>query len=243
MKKLILALFIILFLTSTVFGESLVVRRGMPAGGGCAGVVKQNTVSTKKDYNTTSTTWSHTVNAGTNLLLIVACSTDHWSDCPSSVTYNSVSMTSIVCEANNSYGTTSVWRLVAPATGSNTVQVNYSSTEYFGCGAVSFECVDQSTPVSGLSSTHTSGTSATRDITTSSGDMVFGHVGINGNKTSSLAVTVGTENWELDDFGGGSSCTGGGATNVATGASTTVTWTWTGSADLSVAAFCIEQSL
>ena len=96
-------------------------------------------VATQASGSTLS--WSHTC-TGSNRLLTVAV---HWLDTGvtvSSVTYAGTGMSS-VGKVNNGTGlVTELFRLVAPATGANTVAITMSATATFIGGAISFTAVN-----------------------------------------------------------------------------------------------------
>lgn len=96
------------------------------------------------DTNTTNPiTWSHTC-SGDNRILFV--SVKSYQAEPSGVTYNSVSLTKLAQIVNGSDYTT-IYYLIAPATGSNTVSVAFSSRSQYTAGiSSSYTGVLQSTP-------------------------------------------------------------------------------------------------
>jgi hypothetical protein len=85
--------------------------------------------------NVSSYSWSHTC-TGTNLLL--AFGDSHYSSTDytvTGVTYNSVALTYIRSDFAGSRRST-IYYLIAPATGAHTVAVTLSGTVYTGCGGV-----------------------------------------------------------------------------------------------------------
>ena len=121
-----------------------------------------------------SLSWSHTC-SGTNRLLTVSLSVGSGTTATvTSVTYNGVAMTEAarVMSNNQNDGYVKLFYLVAPATGSNTVQVTCDSSKPLIAGSVSFTGVDQTTPVSNLATNF--GSSASPSVTVSSkyGNMV-----------------------------------------------------------------------
>lgn len=76
-------------------------------------------------FNPTQTkTWSHTVAAGANRLMVL--SADIWQDVPGTGTitaasYNGVAMSLFIASSGQGSMTSSIWYLVAPATGTNTM--------------------------------------------------------------------------------------------------------------------------
>ena len=91
--------------------------------------------------------WSHTCSTGSDRLLLVAFHGPDAGDTVASVTYAGTSMTLVRETVNAGANLVSVWELVAPATGANTilVTVNNAFTSAEG-SAISFTGVDQTTP-------------------------------------------------------------------------------------------------
>lgn len=113
--------------------------------------------------------WSHTC-SGTNRLLVVSVSvTDGFGI--TSVTYNGVSMTRVGSDVQNTQPGddpwASQWYLVAPATGTNTVEVTVAATPArTNAGAVSLNGVNQTTPLNAENGATGSSTSASVSVTT-----------------------------------------------------------------------------
>jgi hypothetical protein len=90
----------------------------------------------------TTVTWSHTCSASANRLLMVAGESNI-----SAVTYAGVSLTQGAEGAEGGSGRNgSVWYLINPASGTNTVVVSLTSASHQCHAAVSFAGVDQTSP-------------------------------------------------------------------------------------------------
>jgi hypothetical protein len=178
----------------------------------------------------TSLSWSHTC-SGTNRLLVVSVSigmaggdTNH----VTSVTYNSVAMTSIakVHSNNDVTGYVEMFYLIAPSTGTNTVQVTGNETADMVSGSVSFTGVDQSTPLSNTATNWGSGTNISVSVTSATGNMVVDGVCCGGG------FTVGsnqTNRWlkNYNTFtaaGNGAQSTASGSTSVSMGYTISDDW-------------------
>ncbi len=117
-----------------------------------------------------NTTWSHTVGAGSNKLLIVVTGS-HNGELPSGVTYGGSAMTLYV-EKNGTYRDVRIYYMVDPPAGAANVVVSGTFTSYgCVCGAISFTGVNQDNPFRGSATgTGTNGTpslnvsSATNDL-------------------------------------------------------------------------------
>ena len=111
--------------------------------------------------------WSHTV-TGTNTLLVVGVSTANQDNTISSITYNSVALTLIRTDVNAGANLSSLWYLVNPSTGANTITVTFGesiSTAY--AAAVSLTEVNQSNPLDAENGTSADGAdSITTTVTT-----------------------------------------------------------------------------
>lgn len=206
-------------------------------------VTRQNTVPSPatKGEGVTSLSWSHTVNAGSNLLLVVNASMDSSDSFPTSVTYNSVGMTNISNQnSSGSYGSTTAWYLVNPSTGANTVQVNFSPADSFAANSISFSGVNQATPIVSVTQGSTITDTVSVNITTVNGDYAYASLGI--NLDHALTVDAGTDEWQANNFGGASEATGAGASRAAVSSTTTIGWSWGSSNDTSYIGFAIQQT-
>src|SRR5207249_3267890 len=137
-----------------------------------------------------------------------------------SVTYNTAPMTKIT-EVTGASDRVSIWKLVNPATGTNSVVVTLSAAATVKGGATSWTNVDQTTPV-GTAATNT-GSSNFPSVTVASAaeEVVHDTIGANADSDEG-AVTADagqTERWNIR-----TSHTGGGSTEVGA-ASVTMSWT------------------
>jgi hypothetical protein len=95
----------------------------------------------------TSYSVTHVIGTGANRLLIV-CVGHADTTSVSSVTYNSVAMTSLVSEASGNTAKVRIYYLVEPDTGSHSITVTFSGeTARSGIGAISFTGADQNNPI------------------------------------------------------------------------------------------------
>ena len=143
--------------------------------------------------------FSHTC-TGSDLYLIVAVSMDvNNGESVTGVTYNSISMTKLVDithSGNRIYS--SLWGLVNPATGSNTVLV---STTFSGAGksggAASFTDVHQTTSEGTPQSAEGSGaTSSTLGVASGSGEIVVDNFAMRSSQTP-VVVAGQTQRWNV----------------------------------------------
>ncbi len=199
-----------------------------PAGGGGAG-------SSPVPASPGSVTWAH-VCTGSELVLYVGVfvGTNVHADSDftiTGVTYNSVSMTQVGSTVHSGGSTTGcirLYRLIAPATGSNTVSVNYTfvngtTNDALGGGSVSFTGVNQSTPEQNFTSAdsaHSASTPSSVTQASSTGNMILAMVGAG----DALSSPNQTGRWlkNINAF----SSDGNSAMQTANGASS-VNFTWT----------------
>ena len=184
-------------------------------------------------------TFSHTVGARNNRLLVVGTvSLGSSGNYAQGVTYNGVSMSEITAARANIASTSpgsvylsaTMWYLVAPATGSNNVVVTHTGSPRVRATAVSLQGVNQSTPVeNGASATGTS-TTPSVDVTTQDDDWVVDMMSYG----ATGGATAGASQTEQTEINGGLHSAAS-STEEATGTSTTMSWTitsdeWTASA-------------
>lgn len=170
------------------------------------------------DATTTSTSssFSHTTGTKTSRLIVVTVSTETTSQ-PTGITYNSVSLILSQAEVAGSRSV-SIWYLVAPATGSNTVAITGGSN-VLTAHAITFYNVDQSTPVEADSGTTGSSSTPSLSVTTAGGRLNVDSVVADGNVTA----TVGADQTELANTINGDRH----ATSYENGHEATVTMSWT----------------
>lgn len=132
--------------------------------------------STFTNGGASSMSWSHTTSGTNRALYVVVLYDFELSSSPTGVTYNSVAMTSVATTSSSHQGI-SIWQLVAPATGSNTIVVTASATDMLAYAAgISFTGVDQSTPSGTAVVANDVGVNINTSLTVSSatGEIVLG---------------------------------------------------------------------
>ena len=133
-------------------------------------------------------TWSHTCTGSDRILLVSIFS----QGTVSAVTYNGVSMTSL-----GSYNYTSptgngtLWYLIAPATGSNTVSITHSGSYTIGV-ASSYTGVKQTGQPDAAINTQTTGGSTGTALTSTVTVVASGSWLVTGTVTEGAALTAGT---------------------------------------------------
>ncbi|HEX9895911.1 MAG TPA: hypothetical protein VGA78_18410, partial [Gemmatimonadales bacterium] len=172
-----------------------------PAGGSAPTVDATSSGQTQR----TGLTISHTT-SGTNRLMLVGVTLNNQnSEIVSSVTYNGVGLTQVGSVASATDTRVEIWRLIAPATGTNNVVITFSANVINGAkaGVATFTGVDQTTPLGTFASANgNSAGPATVDVTSATNELVFDTVGCEGDDLgtlcSSLSVGAGqTQRWNL----------------------------------------------
>mgnify|MGYP005608499671 FL=1 len=176
-------------------------------------------------------TWSHTC-AGSDRVLLVGISYYDSGDTVSAITYNSVAMTVVPSSTvSNGQYTVSFYRLIAPATGSNTVSVTFTGNVFdFKAGSVSFTGADQTTPLGTAVTATGSSTTPSVTVTSATGEIVLDTLVI----VHSGTLTVdGSQAQRWNGTGGFGFIKGGGSTEAGA-SSTTMSWSNSTSQDWAV---------
>jgi len=165
--------------------------------------------------------WSHTC-AGSDRVLLVGISYYDSADTVSALTYNSVAMTVVPSSTvSNGQYTSTLYRLIAPATGSNTVSVTFTGGVFdFKAGSVSFTGADQTTPLGTANTATGSSTTPSVTVTSATGEIVLDNLTIVHSGTLSVDGSQ-TQRWNGTGAAGfikGAASTEDGST------STTMSW-------------------
>lgn len=166
----------------------------------------------------TSPSWSHTC-TGTNLLLVVQVGDFVGGDAESvtGITYNGVALSLFPSHAFN-VARTSLWYLIAPATGAHTLAVTSGST--VACVASSWTGVHQTVPLgAGVTNTASAGQPTSVSITGAVGSMLIAHTG---NLSDDL-TDAGTQTATGFVASGGFVCNA--SYKAGAGSATTLSWT------------------
>ena len=195
--------------------------------GGGIGAVTLDAVSSVTDDGVNPLTFSHTVGTGSNRLLLVGVSWAISGEDPQdilSVTYGGSPMTEVDYMEGGQNRRVAIYSLVAPVSGTANVVITFTDLVNPVAGAVSFTGVDQSTPL-GTANTANGGqdgtTEATVNVDTEAGDLAFAVV------AAGSTPTVGAGQsplWSLATSTG-NIVRGAGSTELASGTTTTMSWT------------------
>jgi len=151
-----------------------------------------NTSGTAVNPAGSTFSWSHTVSAGSDGCLVVIILSPA-GPTTSTVTYNGTSMTKVATYSTSGVATGewTVWRLLSPSTGANTVAVTLSAGNWNTCSGSGFSF----TGASGVGSTAMNNTAAvgqTTSVTISSNSMIIGSVFSGNNTSATLEIPDGT---------------------------------------------------
>lgn len=188
-----------------------------------------STAATGAGVNATSLTWAHTT-AGTNRLLVVTCAADGGTvHTTNLITYNGVALTKADAITGGESTRSEIWYLVNPPVGTYNIVWSHSASEGLVGYGISFNGVDQTTPV-GTALTGNNGnvaaTSSTLSPTAADGDMVIDVI-----STDDVAVTVGSSQTQRNNVGANGFVAGGTSTRLEQCPGTTTSMTWTFASD------------
>ncbi len=185
-----------------------------------------------------SLTWSHTVGAGNDRILIVGVSI-RGNGTVTSVTYGAQTFTSAGTVANGGTNSAEIWTLVAPATGTANIVVTLSASKDFVAGASSFSNVDPTTPYGAFFSTTGNTSPISLAVTSAVGEVVIDTVMTNGDVGTLTAAAGQTERWNNLTGANPSNARGAGSTKAGA-ASVTMTWTMGSGKSFSIGAISLK---
>ncbi len=181
--------------------------------------------TTTAQGSTASLSWSHTVAAGSNRLLLVRTAHRDGNKTVSSVKYGSATLTK-VAEQNGpgNQNKATLWFLVNPAAGTASVVVTLSGSVKVVAAATTLTGVRQTTPVDSFVTSAAQSTSASRTVTSVPGDLVVDALAANGDALSAAVSGSRDVQWS-----GGTGTAGGDVRSAGstTGGASAVTMAWT----------------
>lgn len=183
-------------------------------------------------------TWDHAVAGANRLLVVCAAYSVSVGEAVSiqSLTRGAQSFT-FLATVNNGNARNEMWYLIAPSTsGSSTIDalldsVGENDTVNVVIGSVSFTGVDQTTPLSAVTSATGSSTAPSVGITgTSANNMLVDSLAIYANLTSPSMTADGSQTRRYSDLSASASQQEGGAASTLPSAASALTMSWTLSA-------------
>lgn len=174
-----------------------------------------------------SLSYTHVCNGGNKSLLVLYVSlgqTTSDAGLSLSATYAGVSMTSVLGPIHSggaTRGFVQMFRLVAPAPGANTVSITVTGgTADLTAASISFNNVNQTTPIQNATSATGSSTAPSVTVTSATGNVVIDALGVGSNITATGKTFRSYKNLNLLSAGGN------GATSISSGAAS-VTMSYT----------------
>ena len=186
----------------------------------------------------TSLTISHVVGTGPNRYLIVGVRVDDGVETtPSGVTYDSVTMTQIGSTVSNGVGSVSMWKLINPNSGTADIVITFGTpADEIDAGGISLENVHQTTSEGTLATANGHSTGPSVAVTSVLGDLVIDCVA--NASVAGITFTPGpgqTKRWEINGNAAMSE-------EVASGTSTTMSWTMTSSDTWVIAGVAVKPA-
>lgn len=167
-----------------------------------------------------SVTMNHTVGSGSNRFLIVSVAIERDTDRVTAITYAGQALTFVGTSVDPSNtARVEVWRLIAPATGTNTVSVTFNSSASVVIGAISFANVDQTNPIAASQFASGTGASdATVSVASATGQIVLSAIAANDDVNGVTPFAGQTSRWNVvnaaDVIGAGSTTPGSTTTTM-----------------------------
>ena len=178
--------------------------------------------------SSSSLSFSHTC-SGDERVLYVAAAMQNINTDVSALTYGGVSLT-IVERREGGIGTfdgaVEIWRLIAPATGANTVSVTFDAVDGIKAMAISWTGADQTTPNGSFTSNVGNSTTPSVDISSATDEIVFDYTTLTEESGTGPTFTVGAGQTERVNHSENAYARSGGSTEAG---ATTVTMSWTSS--------------
>lgn len=214
--------------------QQVMIAQKIAGGGGGTTVTLDGTV-THGNSTITTCTVSHTTGALTNGLMVVGVTLGDSGGAPVIVSVindptgvnEALTLVNSVQPNGDATGIVAVYRRIAPSSGTRNVVVTVTgvANKAITVGVVTFEGVNQTTPIQGTGNIGSgSGTLATATVSSATDDMIFAVHGMGSSWTS----TNQTQQY-IENVNGLTAC-GNGAANTAAGAAS-VAMTATGASD------------
>jgi hypothetical protein len=196
-------------------------------------VTSQNTgANTSTTLPLSGNTWTHTV-SGNNTLLIVSVSINQSNqrESVSSITFNGKAFTVIGAATRNNDVQTELWYRIAPDSGTYNVVVTLTAAARFVAGAISFNGVDQGSPLGTFAGTSGNNSSPSVTVTSEPDGLVVDVLGYANSGPTSTVGAGQTQRWAQVTTNGTASSNARGYSSTEAGA-TSVTMSWTISAGI-----------
>jgi uncharacterized repeat protein (TIGR01451 family) len=201
------------------------------------------TTASGANANVNTLSWSHTVNSGSNRILIVALSQRDGNASISGVWYGGTLLSQIGGQAaTGSQNRTDLWYLVAPPSGTANVFVLLLTSKRVVASAISFTGVNQTTPLGTFVGAAGQSTTASVNVSSGPGELVIDTVASNGDANTLTANAGQTERWDLFSGTGDLNNVRGGGSTEPGAASVTMSWTLGASKVWAIGAVAIKPA-
>jgi hypothetical protein len=206
-----------------------------------------DSAATKVSTNAASASWSHTVGAGTDRILIVGLATEDTSSAVltvKAITCNGVAMTA-ASNASATAGTstldkTQLFYLLNPASGANSIAVTFGgAVNGISAGSVSLSGVAQSGPAASGINTAASATTISANVAVATAGTWLVDVANSGASNATLTPGASQiKRWSISQSNSG----GAGSTAAPAVGTSTVSWTASSSSQLALSVVALAPS-
>jgi hypothetical protein len=177
----------------------------------------------------TTLSWSHTVAAGENILLVDGGEASGTGESIASIVWDDGGTPQALTRKgrqvdSTAHGWAEIWYLLAPVPGTKTIKITYTAATACAAGSASYPSVDQSTPFNAASPQFNTGTGspASLSVTSAAGETVVDSVNDNEAAVDTLVPGGGQTTIYNIENGGNNSA---GSSDKAGAASVTMSWT------------------
>ncbi|MDQ8023504.1 MAG: DUF4347 domain-containing protein, partial [Moraxellaceae bacterium] len=192
--------------------------------GTLAVTVGSTTSAATSTSGATSLSWSHTVAAGSDRMLVVSIAARN--DGPvDTVTYGGQALTRLSSVIGDGVVVAEIWYLLNPTVGSANVVISLGSTHEFVAGATNFTGVDQTTPFGTVKTDADDGsTNSSASVSSAAGDVVIDVIALR-QQDGTPSIGGGQSLLWTERVGNSSADpTGASSYEIASGSSTSMTW-------------------
>ena len=172
----------------------------------------------------TSVNMNHIVGNGSNRFLIVSVAIERETDRVTAMTYAGQALTFVGTSVDpTTTARVEVWRLIAPATGTNTVSVTFNSLSSVVVAAISFANVNQTTPIAASQfATGNATLTASASVASATNQVVLATIAADDAANSVTPGSGQTSRWNVLNA---ADVIGAGSTKAGSATSTTMSYT------------------
>lgn len=188
-----------------------------------------------------SVNMNHTVGSGSNRLLIVSVAIERDTDRVTAISYAGQSLTFVGTSVDpTTTARVEVWRLIAPATGTNTVSVTFNGLSSVVVAAISFANVNQTTPIAASQFVTGNATlTASASVASATDHVVLATIAADDAVNTVTAGSGQTSRWNVVNA---ADVIGAGSTKPGSATSTTMSYTLGDSKGWAMGLFAIQPA-